>query len=89
MWNSLGDVGESGNYADLNWDGARYDFDGQPGIPDLDPLAWGFISSTGGHPGRGVAQNAGGHDRYAIAAYTIPVDAPTKSPTALSIAVLE
>jgi len=74
MWNSLGDVGESGNYADLNWDGARYDFDGQPGIPDLDPLAWGFISSTGGHPGRGVAQNAGGHDRYAIAAYTIPVD---------------
>ncbi|GAB4408166.1 MAG: hypothetical protein OHK0039_11030 [Bacteroidia bacterium] len=72
LWNQGGAIGNSANYVPLLWNGTNYDSDGAPGVPDASTLQWGYISATGGHPGPGTAQAAGGNiSRYVIAAFSV------------------
>ena len=72
LWNQGGAIGNSANYAALQWNGTNYDSDGAPGTPDATQLRYGNLSSTGGHPGPGSGQSNGGNiSRYVIAAYTV------------------
>ncbi len=70
-WNAAGSVSNRANYHLLNWSPALnlYSANGTPARPDnSSDFGWGRLTSTSGNPGNGAAQ-AGGFDRYAIAAY--------------------
>ncbi len=68
QWNANGVFGDPAGYANLLWNGSRYDSDGSPGS-DANENAYGHFNANGGHPGRGIDQGAS-TDRYVIAAYT-------------------
>ncbi|NJS38341.1 MAG: hypothetical protein HC783_04230, partial [Rhodobacteraceae bacterium] len=38
LWNQGGAIGNSANYAALQWNGTNYDSDGAPGTPDATQL---------------------------------------------------
>ncbi|MEM7797590.1 MAG: hypothetical protein AAF633_00245, partial [Chloroflexota bacterium] len=71
LWNSGGPIGAASGYSPLQWDGSeRYDSDGVNGLPDSGLMAFGHLSSLGGHPGEGTV-NGSSVPRYAIAACTV------------------
>lgn len=71
LTNSLGAIGTAANYRPLIANQSSYDSNGINGLPDPEPLAYVTLTSTGGHPGRGVGQAGNTINRYAIAAYTV------------------
>lgn len=71
LWNSGGAIGNASNYSAMAWNGTYYDSDGiNNGMPDPGNLAWGNLTSTGGHTGPSAGQGQT-HNRYVIAAYTV------------------
>ncbi len=74
LWNALGPITSAANYRSLNWSQtiSKYTANAFPVSPDNSTtlFSYGGLTSTGGHPGRGVNQ-AATHDRFAIAAYTV------------------
>jgi len=77
LWNEHGPIGDPVNYEPLDWnmEDQIYDSDGQQGLPDDGDMGWGSLSATGGRTGYGAGQVPGnGHDRYAIAAFTVAED---------------
>jgi hypothetical protein len=73
LWNALGPITSAANYRQLNWSPTinRYSVNGFPVSPDNSStlFPYGGLTSSGGHPGRGVNQSAV-YDRFPIAAYT-------------------
>lgn len=70
QWNADAPIGQAKGYVDMLWNHWVFDSDGMPGLPDESGLAYGHLSATGGHPGRGATQGET-HDRYVIAGFTV------------------
>lgn len=75
LYNRNGAITNSANFVSLvgnaNAGNPVYTVDGNPSLPRAAPGSFVFFGSTGGHPGQGAVENAGGFDVYAIAAYTV------------------
>ena len=69
-WNAGGPVGDSSQYAPLQWNTIQYDSDGQLGSQSGDEFTFGLVAGWGVHPGYGAPQNAA-DERYAIVRYTV------------------
>lgn len=74
QWNALGAITNPANFRAMNWSPTinRYSVNGFPVSPDNSStlFPYGGLTSTGGHPGRGVNQGAT-YDRFPIAGYTV------------------
>lgn len=70
LWNANAAIGNSFGYAPLNWYGYGYDSDGTAGNAS-DELSYGYLNSSGGHPGRSIQQGAS-QSRFVISRYTTP-----------------
>ncbi|MBI5775617.1 MAG: hypothetical protein HZA89_18005 [Verrucomicrobia bacterium] len=73
-WNAAGSISNRANYRYLSWSPGpnKFTASGSVTYPDntITNGPYVALTSTGGHPGRGTAQGAGGFDRFAIASYT-------------------
>lgn len=72
-WNANGSVTDPNNFSALNWSlsAKRYMFDGLAYPATGTYCDYGSLHSTGGHPGNGTQNGAGGTDRFVLAAYTV------------------
>lgn len=70
-WNDAGDVKSTSPYRKLNWSPAHNCYNARGlSLPDTaTSMSWGELTSTGGHTGQ--PRTGSGHDRFALAGYTV------------------